>query len=87
MKLYMNEDRTLMLPESILRRVFRVSSRYYDGQRLVIEKNTTVLELYKDAFMMKVNGMEQPLETPMLELNGELYVPSDVFEEYLERCV
>lgn len=84
MKLYMNEDRTLMLPESILRRVFRVSSRYYDGQRLVIEKNTTVLELYKDAFMMKVNGMEQPLETPMLELNGELYVPSDVFEEYLE---
>ena len=82
-KLYMNEDRTLMLPEGIIKNVFRISSRLYDGKKLVLEKNTTRLELYLDSYMMLADGQEQQIAAPMRRIEGEIYVPADIFQDYL----
>ena len=74
-KAYMNENMELMIPESALTEAFSCAVNLYDGERLLLERNTIQLELYAGKLEMRKNGEKIPLTSAPVYQNGELYVP------------
>ena len=74
-KAYVNENMELMVPESVLSDAFSCAVNLYDGERLLLERNTVRLELYVQKAEMKKNGELVSLSSPPEYRDGELYVP------------
>lgn len=82
--LYMDESLNIMIPVSMIKEHFKCAANVYDKTRLVIEKNTTLLEFYLDSDYMYVNEEKKPLVVPMVRQNGELYVPLEKVAKELD---
>lgn len=72
---YMNSDRNVMVPISILRDSMNCSVHVYDGEQLLVEKHNLSALLKLDDVMVDngENGIKE-ITSPMTQIEGELYV-------------
>lgn len=72
--IYMDGDRRIMLPSTVIREAFDCSAHLYDQKRLVVEKKEDILQFELDHAMQKM---------PLLRQNGRFYVPLEILAEKL----
>ncbi len=78
---YMNANRDIMLPVSLLVSEFDCSMRLYDESMLVIERNQINIVLELGSSYMNLNGQRYILESEVTEQNGIIYIPVEVINK------
>ncbi len=71
---YMNRDRNIMLPVSMLRDSLNCSAHIYDNKRLLVEKHTLSVEMNSGEKKAHVNGEEYDITSALTRKDGEWYV-------------
>lgn len=71
---YMNEDRNIMIPVSMLRDAFNCSARVYDKNRLLVEKHSQVVSMDLDQKKASVNGTEVDIASALKNVGSQLFV-------------
>lgn len=71
---YMNRDRNIMLPVSMLRDSLNCSAHIYDNKRLLVEKHTLSVEMNADEKKAYVNGEEHDMTSALTKKDGVWYV-------------
>lgn len=71
---YMNEDRNIMVPVSMLREALNCSARVYDKNRLLVEKHSQVVSMDLDQKKASVNGAEVDIASALKNADGQLFV-------------
>lgn len=74
---YMNKDRNIMVPVSMLRDALNCSAHVYDNHRLLVEKHNLSVSLSLDEKKAYVNGEEEKIKSGLTKVGGELYVSLD----------
>ena len=74
---YMNKDRNIMIPVSMLRDALNCSAHVYDNHRLLVEKHNLSVSLSLDEKKAYVNGEEEKIKSGLTKVGGELYVSLD----------
>ena len=74
---YMNKDRNIMVPVSMLRDALNCSAHVYDNHRLLVEKHNLSVSLSLDEKKAYVNGEEENIKSGLTKVGGELYVSLD----------
>lgn len=74
---YMNKDRNIMVPVSMLRDALNCSAHVYDNDRLLVEKHNLSVSLSLDEKKAHVNGEEEKIKSGLTKVGGELYVSLD----------
>ena len=74
---YMNKDRNIMVPVSMLRDALNCSAHVYDNDRLLVEKHNLSVSLSLDEKKAYVNGEEEKINSGLTKVGGELYVSLD----------
>lgn len=70
---YMDENRNIMVPVSVLRDVLNCSAHLYDQKQLLVEKNTLSATLLLDETEAVSAGEYVTVTSPLTCLNGEYY--------------
>ena len=73
-ELYMNKDRNIMVPVSMLRDALNCSARVYDNDRLLVEKHNLSVSLSLDEKKAYVNGEDEKIKSALTKVGGKLYV-------------
>lgn len=81
---YMNEDRNIMVPISILRDALNCSAHVYDGTELLVEKHNTSAWFDLEADSALVNGDEKSLQSAFTLINGQYYISLNDLSEILD---
>lgn len=71
---YMNEDRNIMVPVSMLREALNCSARVYDKNRLLVEKHSQVVSMDLDQKKASVNGTEVDIASALKNVGSQLFV-------------
>lgn len=71
---YMNKDRNIMVPVSMLRDALNCSARVYDNDRLLVEKHNLSVSLSLDEKKAYVNGEDEKIKSALTKVGGKLYV-------------
>ena len=71
---YMNEDRNIMVPVSMLREALNCSARVYDKNRLLVEKHSQVVSMDLDQKKASVNGTEVNIASALKNVGSQLFV-------------
>ena len=74
---YMNKDRNIMVPVSMLRDALNCSAHVYDNDRLLVEKHNLSVSLSLDEKKAYVNGEEEKIKSGLTKVGGKLYVSLD----------
>ena len=74
---YMNKDRNIMVPVSMLRDALNCSAHVYDNHRLLVEKHNLSVSLSLDEKKAYVNGEKEKIKSGLTKVGGELYVSLD----------
>lgn len=74
---YMNKDRNIMVPVSMLRDALNCSAHVYDNDCLLVEKHNLSVSLSLDEKKAYVNGEEEKIKSGLTKVGGELYVSLD----------
>lgn len=74
---YMNKDRNIMVPVSMLRDALNCSAHVYDNHRLLVEKHNLSVSLSLDEKKAYVNGEEEKIKSGLTKVGGKLYVSLD----------
>ena len=80
---YMDKQRRLMIPTTMIRDAFDCSAHLYDQKIFVIEKKEDVLEFEQDKDYYIKNKEKRDLDTPLTTHNGRLCLPLEVLAEEL----
>jgi C1A family cysteine protease len=72
--LYMNEDRNIMFPVSLLRDAFNCSVHMYNSKALLVEKHNYSAQLTLNENIALSQEEEQQIESPLICQDGEYYV-------------
>jgi len=75
---YMNYNRDIMLPVSLLVSEFDCSMRIYEERTIVIERNQIKVLLEIDSQYMDINGQRYVLGSDVVVNEGIVYIPVDV---------
>lgn len=78
---YMNENRDIMIPVSLLVSEFDCSMRLYDESMLVVERNQIKIVLGVESSYMNLNGQDYILESPVTLKAEEIYIPVEVINK------
>ncbi len=73
-ELYMNKDRNIMVPVSMLRDALNCSAHVYDNDRLLVEKHNLSVSLSLDEKKAYVNGEDEKIKSALTKVGGKLYV-------------
>ena len=71
---YMNSDRNIMLPVSMLRDSLNCSAHIYDNERLLVEKHTLSVAMMAGEKKAYVNGEEHDITSALTKRDGVWYV-------------
>jgi C1A family cysteine protease len=71
---YMNENRSIMFPVSLLRDAFNCSVHLYNGRALMVEKHNYSATLTLDENIALGQDEERVIQSPMIKKDGEYYV-------------
>lgn len=72
--MYMNRDRNIMIPVSMLRDALGCSAFVYDDKKLLVEKHTTSVTMTLGKKQAYKNGTKEDLVSPLTRKSGEMYV-------------
>lgn len=78
---YMNHNRDIMLPVSLLVSEFDCSMRLYDESMLVVERNQIKIVLELESSYMNLNGQNYILESAVTLQDGVIYIPVEVINK------
>ena len=70
-ELYMNKDRNIMVPVSMLRDALNCSARVYDNDRLLVEKHNLSVSLSLDEKKAYVNGEDEKIKSALTKVGGK----------------
>ncbi|MBQ9764738.1 MAG: cell surface protein [Lachnospiraceae bacterium] len=76
--MYMNYNRDIMIPASLMVSEFDCSMRIYEDEELVIERNDVKIELKVGTNSMELNGKAVPLASDVTLFEGDIYIPVEV---------
>ncbi len=79
--IYMNYNRDIMVPVSLLVAEFDCSMRLYDESMLVIERNQIKIIVETDSPYMNLNGRKIVLKSDVVMKDGTVYIPMEVINE------
>lgn len=71
---YMNQDRNIMIPVSMLRDALNCSAHIYDGNKLLVEKHSMSVSFRIGEKKASVNGEEYDITSALMKRDGQLYV-------------
>ncbi len=71
---YMNSDRNIMLPVSMLRDSLNCSAHIYDNERLLVEKHTLSVAMMAGEKKAYLNGEEHDITSALTKRDGVWYV-------------
>ena len=71
---YMNRDRNIMIPVSMLRDALNCSAHIYDGTRLLVEKHSLSVSMDMGEKKAYVNGEEYDITSALTRRDGQMYV-------------
>lgn len=74
-QVFMQKNRELMIPASILGETFNCAVHLYNGTKLVLERYQTTVEFVKDTTDYYVNGEQKATALPMVKIEKEYYLP------------
>lgn len=72
--IYMNQERDIMIPVSMLRDALSCSVHVYDNERLLVEKHSRQISMRLGEAEALLNGEAVPVLSGLAQLGGELYV-------------
>lgn len=81
--IYMNDNRNIMIPVSMLRDAFNCSAKVYDDTEVLLEKHDFSLLFQLDSDVIQVGEEEYKLSSPLCEKNDELYISLDDVSQLL----
>ena len=81
--LYFTENMQLMVPTSIVTEAFNCAKNLYNDEKLVIEKGSNKAVLYLGSNELRFNDNDYLLNESVEEKNDEIYVPAQLFTDYL----
>ena len=73
--IYMQKNREIMVPASILGETFNCAVHLYNNTKLVVERYQTTAEFIKDTKAYYVNGERKTMSLPMVKMDEEYYLP------------
>lgn len=82
-QLYFTEDMQLMLPVSMVTEGFNCAENLYHNKKLVIEKGSNKAVMNLNSTGLKFNGNKYTLDGKIEKKRGEVYVPAQLFTDYL----
>lgn len=71
---YMNGDRNIMVPVSMLKEALNCSARVYDKNRLLVEKHSQSVSMDLDQKEASVNGEKVDITSALKKAGGQLFV-------------
>lgn len=74
-QIFMQKNRELMIPASILGETFNCAVHLYNNTKLVLERYQTTVEFIKDTTDYYVNGEQKSTMLPMVQIEKEYYLP------------
>lgn len=74
-QVFMQKNRELMIPASILGETFNCAVHLYNNTKLVLERYQTTVEFIKDTTDYYVNGEQKSTVLPMVKIEKEYYLP------------
>lgn len=74
-KIYMQGERQLFMAATAMQEILNCGVHLYNNSKLVLERYETTVEFIKDAACYYINGKENPLKLPMVEIDEEYYLP------------
>ena len=81
---YLSRSGEVMIPCEVLREGMRCATRFYDGNRLIAEKNTRKLELVISDSEISSFEDDGSTENPLVRKDGSLFVASSVAANALQ---
>lgn len=82
-EVYMDENLNLMVPAAFLSKYFNCSARLYDGKKLLIQQNTTTIQMNLGEMVMSVNEKKRELDSPATVIGDQIYFPVGTLQEVL----
>ena len=80
---YMSEQLNIMVTKKALMEGLRCSAHLYNKKTLLILQGDTEIEMVVDAKVMRVNGKDVKIESPVTLSKGRVYVPLQPLQRYL----
>ena len=74
LNIYMNNNRSIMVPISILRDALNCSAHVYSGKELLVEKHNTSVLFSLDEYLADASGEAVTIESAFTQEDGEYYV-------------
>lgn len=74
-QVFMQKNRQLMIPASILEETFDCAVHMYNNTKLVLEHYQTTVEFVKDISEYYVNGEQKSADLPMVQIEKDYYLP------------
>lgn len=71
---YMDHDRNIMVPVSMLREALNCSAFIYNGKELLVEKHSASVSMKLDEKTALCNGEEVEISSPLTKKGNDLYV-------------
>ena len=72
---FMQKNREIMVPASILGETFNCAVHLYNNTKLVLERYQTTVEFIKDTTDYYVNGEQKSMNLPMVKIDKDYYLP------------
>ena len=82
-EVYMDENLNLMIPATFLNKYFNCSARLYDGKKLLIQQNTTTIQMNLGERVMSVNEKKRELNSPATMVGNQIYLSIETLQEVL----
>lgn len=82
-EVYMDNNLNLMIPAAFLSRYFNCSARLYEGKKLLIQQNKTMIQINLGEAEMSVNEIKKELKSPALVLENEIYLSIETLQNML----
>lgn len=82
-EVYMDDNLNLMVPTTFLSKYFNCSARLYDGKKLLIQQNTTTIQMNLGEMVMSVNEKKTELNSPVTAIGDQIYFPVETLQKVL----
>ncbi|MBS5483726.1 MAG: cell surface protein [Eubacterium sp.] len=76
---YMSRNMNLMIPLDIVIETFNCAANVYGGEKIVIEKGSSIVALYLNTKKMIFNDNEYSLDDKPVTKDGTIFVPANIF--------
>ncbi len=80
-KVYMNKELVMMIPSDSLKEALDCAVNFYNGEKLIIERGSTIVEMHKASNIVMINDKNVEIKNAIEIIDGVVYVSADVLTE------